>query len=102
MCELVTVQEAAKLLGVKRQTLYLWVRQGLVPSYRVGKRLIKFDKDELLSCFKVERSLTRPSATKIEVGTRPLTAPFRVLEKSESAEVTKQKERYRAMLGVVK
>jgi excisionase family DNA binding protein len=102
MGELVTAQEAAKLLGVKRQTLYLWVREGLVPFYRVGKRLIKFDKDELLSCFKVERSVTESIAPKIEMGARSLTAPFRALEKTESAEVTKQKERYRARVGVVK
>lgn len=102
MSELVTAEEAARLLGVKRQTVYLWVRQGLIPFYRVGKRLIKFDKDELLSCFKVERSVTNPSASKIEVNARPLTDPFRSLGKAESTEATKQTERYRAMLGVVK
>jgi excisionase family DNA binding protein len=102
MCELVTAQEAARLLGVKRQTVYLWVRQGLIPFYRVGKRLIKFDKDELLSCFKVERSVTAPPASKIEVGVRSIAEPFRALGKAESPEATKQKERYRAMLGVVK
>jgi excisionase family DNA binding protein len=102
MSELVTAEEAARLLGVKRQTLYLWVRQGLVPCYRIGKRLIKFDRAELLSCFKVERSVTRPLASKIEVGVRPLGEPFRVMGKAESPEEKKQKERYRAMLGVVK
>lgn len=101
MSELVAAEEAARLLGVKRQTVYLWVRQGLIPFYRVGKRLIKFDKDELLACFKVERSMTAPPS-KVEVGARPLADPFRVLGKAESPEVTKQKERYRAMLGVVK
>jgi excisionase family DNA binding protein len=99
---LITVDVAARLLGVKRQTVYLWVRQGLIPCYRVGKRLIKFDKDELLSCFKVERSVTAPSSPKIEVGRRSLAEPFRALGKAESPEATKQKERYRAMLGVVK
>jgi excisionase family DNA binding protein len=102
MSELVTAEEAARLLGVKRQTVYLWAQQGLVPFYRMGKRLIKFDKDELLSCFKVERSVTVPSSPKIEVGRRPLAEPFRALGKTESPEATKQKERYRAMLGVVK
>jgi excisionase family DNA binding protein len=102
MSELVTAEEAARLLGVKRQTVYLWARQGLVPFYRVGKRLIKFEKDELLSCFKVERSVTAPSSPKIEVGRHTLAEPFRALGKAESPEATKQKERYRAMLGVVK
>ena len=102
MSELVTAEEAARLLGVKRQTVYLWVRQGLIPFFRVGKRLIKFDKDELLSCFKVERSMTAPSSPKIEVGARPLAEPFRALKKSESTKENEQKDRYRAMLGVVK
>ena len=102
MSELVTAEEAARLLGVKRQTVYLWVRQGLIPFFRVGKRLIKFDKDELLSCFKVERSVTVPSSPKIKLGTRPLTEPFRALGRTESPNENGQKERYRAMLGVVK
>jgi len=102
MSELVAAEEAARLLGVKRQTVYLWVRQGLIPCYRVGKRLIKFDRDELLSCFKVERSITAPPSPKIEVGARSLAEPFRALGKAESPQAKKQKERYRAMLGVVK
>jgi excisionase family DNA binding protein len=102
MSELVTAEEAARMLGVKRQTVYLWVRQGLIPFFRVGKRLVKFDKDELLSCFKVERSLTAPPSPKIEVGTLPLTEPFRALGKAKSPKENGQKERYRAMLGVVK
>src|SRR4051812_14104953 len=102
MSELVTAEEAARLLGVKRQTVYLWVRQGLIPCYRVGKRLIKFDKDELLSCFKVERSITVPPSTKNEVGSRSLAEPFRALGNKESPKTREQKERLRAMLGVVK
>ena len=90
------------MLGVKRQTVYLWVRQGLVPCYRVGKRLIKFDADELLSCFKVGQGVTTPQPPKIEVRAHPLVEPFRTLEKSESPEAKKERERYRALLGVVK
>lgn len=99
---LITVEEAAGLLGVKRQTVYLWVRQGSIPCYRVGKRLIKFDADELLSCFKVERDGTTPQPPKVEVCAHPLTEPFRTLKKSESPEAKKERERYRALLGVVK
>jgi excisionase family DNA binding protein len=102
MCELITAEEAARLLGVKRQTVYLWARQGLIPFYRVGKRLIKFDTDELLSCFKVERNVIAPQASRIEVGVRSLADPFRTLGKAESPQAKEQKERYRAMLGVVK
>ena len=98
---LITVAEAAELLGVKRQTIYLWVRQGLLPCYRVGKRLIKFDPDELLACFKIDQCVTEPP--KVAIATRPLTEPFRVLGQSaESAEAKEQRARYRALLGVVK
>jgi excisionase family DNA binding protein len=96
-----TVEDAAKLLGVKRQTVYLWVRQGLIPCYRVGKRLIKFDTNELLASFKVEPSVT-PQQPKVEVSPHSLNEPFRVLKQKESPEAKKQRERYRAMLGVVK
>ena len=99
---LITVEDAAKLLGVKRQSIYLWVRQGLIPCYRIGKRLIKFDADELLSCFKVERSVTTPRPPKVEVCTYPLAEPFRTIENTESPAVKKERERYRALLGVVK
>lgn len=99
---LITVEEAARLLGVKRQTVYLWVREGSIPCYRVGKRLIKFDADELLACFKVERSGATTRPPKIEVSTRPLDEPFRALEQDDSPEAKKRRERYRALLGVVK
>jgi excisionase family DNA binding protein len=99
---LITVEEAARLLGVKRQTLYMWVRRGLVPSYRVGKRLIKFKADELLESFKVERSSDTTQPPKVQVGTSTVREPSRALKKAESPEAKKQRERYRAMLGVVK
>jgi len=99
---LITVEEAATLLGVKRQTVYLWVRRGSIPCYRVGKRLIKFDADELLACFKVEQGVTAPRPPKVEVCTYPLAEPFRTIEKLQSPEAQKERERYRALLGVVK
>ena len=102
MKALITPQEAAILLGVKKQTIYLWVRQGLIPCYRIGKRLIKFDKDELLASFKIERTVTKSRTPKVEVNTHALSAPFRALGQDESPEAKKQRERYRAMLGVVK
>jgi hypothetical protein len=82
--------------------MYLWVRNGSIPCYRVGKRLIKFDADELLSYFKVERDAVTPQPPKIEVCAQPLIEPFRALEKSEPPEAKKERERYRALLGVVK
>ncbi|HEV8309226.1 MAG TPA: helix-turn-helix domain-containing protein [Methylomirabilota bacterium] len=34
--EYLTVEEAARLLGVKRATLYAYVSRGFLPSYRQG------------------------------------------------------------------
>ena len=100
---LITAEKAAELLGVNRQTVYLWVRRGQLPFYRVGKRLIKFDEEELLAWFKMERCVTASQKTqRVELGAHPLTEPFRTLERDESPEAKKRRERYRTMLGVVK
>ena len=50
---LVGADDLARHLGIKTQTVYLWVRQKRIPFYRVG-RLVKFDLDEVLEHFKVE------------------------------------------------
>jgi excisionase family DNA binding protein len=36
----VTVQEAANLLGISRGLAYQLVREGVVPSIRLGRRLV--------------------------------------------------------------
>ncbi len=36
----VTVEQAAKLLGISRNSAYEAVRQGQIPSIRIGKRLV--------------------------------------------------------------
>lgn len=36
----VTVQEAARLLGIGRQLAYEGVRQGQIPNIRVGRRIL--------------------------------------------------------------
>ncbi len=41
MNRLLTIPEAAALLGVKAQTLYLWVSQKRVPHRKIG-RLVRF------------------------------------------------------------
>jgi len=35
-----TVQEAARMLGVGRATAYEGVRTGVIPSVRIGRRLL--------------------------------------------------------------
>jgi excisionase family DNA binding protein len=43
---LLTITEAAALLGVKAQTLYLWVSQKRVPHRKIG-RLVRFTEADL-------------------------------------------------------
>lgn len=45
--ELLTYDQAAELLGVKRGTLYSWVHLKRVPHIRLSKRCVRFDRREL-------------------------------------------------------
>jgi excisionase family DNA binding protein len=42
-----TVREAARFLGVSRQTVYLWVERKQIPHLRVMGRNIRFLKSDL-------------------------------------------------------
>jgi excisionase family DNA binding protein len=46
MTRLLSIDEAAKLLGVKRSTLYAWVSQRRIPYLKVG-RLVRFRAEEI-------------------------------------------------------
>ncbi len=41
---LLTVEDAAALLGVKPSTVYEWVRAGSLPCLRLGPRAIRFTR----------------------------------------------------------
>ena len=43
---LLNVVEAAELPGIGRNTLYIWVRDGRVPHYKIGVT-VRFDPTEL-------------------------------------------------------
>ena len=45
----ISIQEAADLLGVSIATLRRWCRDGVVPTHRLGPRLLRFDTAELLA-----------------------------------------------------
>jgi excisionase family DNA binding protein len=53
---LLTIADAAALLGVKAQTLYLWVSQKRVPHRKIGRlvRLTESDLEEFVSRQKQE------------------------------------------------
>ena len=46
-CITLSVEEAAKLVGVGRATMYQAVREGMVPATRIGRRLV-IGRDALL------------------------------------------------------
>ena len=56
MERLLDVQEAAALLRVKPQTLYLWVSQGRVPHRKIG-RLVRFTDSDLETFVEGQRRL---------------------------------------------
>jgi excisionase family DNA binding protein len=114
---LISATEIAAVLGIQCQTVYLWVRQKRIPFYRVG-RLVKFDEAEVLARFKanthddandglgndtlsVQTSRGRQSVRRFTVSNNRPIDPRRVFG-SESSLTTERRERYMAMLGMVK
>ncbi len=54
--EFLTVEEAARMLGVKRETLYAYVSRGILRSYRQGiKRQRLYRRAEVESLLRVDR-----------------------------------------------
>lgn len=49
---LITLAEACRELKIGKSTLYQYVEAGLVPVIKVGSKLLRFDKDELILWFK--------------------------------------------------
>ena len=60
--ELLTYDQAAELLSVKRGTLYAWVHLKRVPHVRLSKRCVRFDRQELETWIADQKvAPTRPS-----------------------------------------
>lgn len=47
----ISINAAAELLGVSYTTIWLWITQKIIPSYRIGN-VIRLDKEELIEGFK--------------------------------------------------
>jgi len=63
-------EEAATLLGVKRETLYAYVSRGLLRSYRQGiKRQRLYRRSEIEALLRLAPSSADPAA--LAAGTRP-------------------------------
>jgi len=52
--ELLTRDEAAKLLKINSSTLYLWTRKGKLPSYGIGNRVYYKRSEVMESLVKVK------------------------------------------------
>jgi len=50
MERLLSAEETARYLGIKKGTLYVWARSGKIPSVKIGTRLLfdVRDLDELI------------------------------------------------------
>lgn len=46
---LLTPEQAAKLLAVSKRTMYEWLRNGEIPSRRIGERLIRVRESDVLA-----------------------------------------------------
>jgi excisionase family DNA binding protein len=42
-----TPRQVAKRYGISVPTVYRWVREGQLPAVRLGKRVLRFDKDAI-------------------------------------------------------
>jgi excisionase family DNA binding protein len=51
MAEIITRKEAAEFLRLSVHTLDYLVRTSQIPYHRIGKRLIRFDRERLRSWF---------------------------------------------------
>ncbi len=47
--KLLTPEQAADLLQVSKRTIYEWLRNGEIPSERIGDRLIRIRESDVLS-----------------------------------------------------
>jgi len=77
--EFLTVKEAARLLGVKPETLYAYVSRGVLQSYRQGiKRQRLYRRAEIEALLRVSPSTpaASPRARRAAMGTRAIDIPL--------------------------
>ena len=51
---LLTIEQAAALLGIKESTLYDWTSRGKIPHVKLSRRCIRFIKSELEAWLKAK------------------------------------------------
>jgi excisionase family DNA binding protein len=62
--KLATVNDVANVLKVKKSTLYAWVNQGAIPSYKLNG-LIRFEMDEIEEWVRCSKTMADKSGTLI-------------------------------------
>ena len=73
--DLVDVREATRLTGLDKATLYRLAREGLVRSFRVLGRSLRFDRTDLVALVR-----EKPAAS-MKVGKRGAAGPARQLRR---------------------
>ncbi len=48
MSDYLTIEEASKLLNVKKQTLHTYIKQGKIPAIRLSSKTIRIPKQALI------------------------------------------------------
>ena len=54
-----TVEELGDYLRVTPDTIREWVRKGRIPCYRIGRKTIRFDLDEVVAALREARPQRR-------------------------------------------
>lgn len=55
--QLLTVQQAADMLNVKPQTVYVWIQSGRLPAHRIGSRGVRLQHSQVQATL---QALTQP------------------------------------------
>lgn len=65
--EHLTPEHLAEILGVRRPTAYQWIRNGVIPAYKVGGSWIIF-RDEVMDHLRQSRNIPSPPTDEDESG----------------------------------
>ncbi len=47
MEELLTAEEVAKILKVSNSAVFKWAKRGIIPSYRIHEKCLRFKKQDI-------------------------------------------------------
>ena len=47
--EKITVKDTAKILGVTKATVYNWIKAGIIPAVKYGRKTIRQNNDDVIA-----------------------------------------------------